>query len=205
MSSSNSLRRAVFIALFAALFVAFNSITISTGLSSLVPFTLQTMAVALIGAFIGGKDGFLSILLVNVLALIGLPLYRGQGGLAQVTGPTGGFIWMFPIAALIIGWLVTSILRSKASRHPVLAFALVLLVMETFGSLFVFVGGIPWMMHVTGFPLGKAMAVGCYPFLLTDLLKNTAAAAVTVALRSHLPVLRQQRRGAGGVATRQIV
>ncbi|SIQ28919.1 MULTISPECIES: biotin transporter BioY [unclassified Paenibacillus] len=194
LSSSQSLRRAVFIALFGALFVVFNAITISTGVSSLVPFTLQTMAVALVGAFIGGKDGFLSILLVNLLALAGLPLYRGHGGLAHMTGPTGGFIWFFPISALIIGLLVTAILRSKAGRHPAAAFALILVVMETFGSLFVYVGGIPWMMQVTGLPFDKAMAVGCYPFLLPDLLKNVAAAAITVALRSYLPVMRLKSR-----------
>ncbi|MCM3745927.1 biotin transporter BioY [Paenibacillus pasadenensis] len=193
MSSMSPLRRVVFIALFAALFVLFSAIQIQFGVSP-VPFTLQTMAVALAGAFLGPRDGFLSILLVYALAATGLPMIDGRGGLALFAGATAGFLWMFPICAFIIGLIVPRILQTIGARNKTLAFLLVLTVMEVVGSLLTYVGGIPWLMHVAGMSFEKAMVVGCYPYLLPDLLKNVVVAAAAIALRPYLPSLRLLRR-----------
>ncbi|KID42242.1 biotin transporter BioY [Fructilactobacillus fructivorans] len=72
-----------------------------------VPITLQSMGVMLQGSFLGKKNGFISSLLVVILVLIGLPvLSGGRGGLGILTGPTGGYFIIWPIAAFVIGYLV---------------------------------------------------------------------------------------------------
>ncbi|OXM16066.1 biotin transporter BioY [Paenibacillus herberti] len=192
MSSVSPLRRIVFIALFAALFVLFSSIQIQIGVSP-IPFTLQTMAVALAGAFLGARDGFLSIVLVYALTATGLPMIYGQGGLALLAGPTAGFLWIFPICAFIIGLIVPRILAGAGNRSYFMTFLLVFIVMEVVGSLMAYVGGIPWLMHAADLSFSSAMNGGCYPFLVPDLLKNIVAAAAAVALRSYLPSLRLLR------------
>ncbi|QJC52208.1 biotin transporter BioY [Paenibacillus albicereus] len=192
MPTVSPLRRIVFIALFAALFVVFSAIQIQLGFSP-VPFTLQTMAVALAASFLGARDSFLSLMLVYALTATGLPLIGYKGGLSLFAGPTAGFLWIFPACALLIGLIVPRLLARTAELGPVRTFLGTLIVMELFGSLLAYVGGIPWLMQATGMSFAKAMAGGCYPFLLPDLLKNIVAAAAAVALRSYLPSLRLLR------------
>ena len=71
-----------------------------------VPITLQTMGVMLAGSFLGKRLGFISMLLVVVIVLLGLPILSGgRGGLAVLTGPTGGFFIVWPFAAFLVGFL----------------------------------------------------------------------------------------------------
>ncbi|PLT46112.1 Substrate-specific component BioY of biotin ECF transporter [Paenibacillus pasadenensis] len=192
MPTVSPLRRIVFIALFAALFVVFSAVQIQIGISP-VPFTLQTMAVAIAGSFLGARDSFLSIALVYGLAATGLPLIRFQGGLSLFVGHTAGFLWVFPLCALLIGLIVPRLLVRLSGRSPVLTFLAVFAVLELLGSLLAYVVGIPWLMQATGLSFAEAMAAGCYPFLLPDLLKNVVAAGAAVALSAYLPSLRLLR------------
>ena len=73
-----------------------------------VPITLQTMGVMLAGSFLGKRLGFLSMLLVVVIVLLGVPILSGgRGGLAVLTGPTGGFFIVWPFAAFLFALTVT--------------------------------------------------------------------------------------------------
>ena len=46
------------------------------------------------------------MLLVVVIVLLGLPILSGgRGGLAVLTGPTGGFFIVWPFAAFLVGFL----------------------------------------------------------------------------------------------------
>ncbi len=75
-----------------------------------VPFTLQVMFVLLAGALLGAKKGAYSQLLYLALGITGLPVFAqtGEGGFgfAQLFGPTGGYLLAFPVAALVVGFLV---------------------------------------------------------------------------------------------------
>ncbi len=75
-----------------------------------VPFTLQTVAVLLAGAFLGAKKGAYSQLLYLALGVIGLPVFAqipdGAIGFARLFGPTGGYLLAFPLAAFITGYLI---------------------------------------------------------------------------------------------------
>ncbi|CAM3949417.1 biotin transporter BioY [Cohnella lubricantis] len=182
------IRGTVYTALFAALFVAFSSISISLGFSP-VPITLQTLAVMLAGGLLGPVFGFWSIAIVVLLTATGLPLLHGQGGLAVLYGFTGGFIWMFPFAALFIGWVSDWLFRGsrKLSRSQYVLLGLAIFI---FGVLLVYAGGVPWFAHKAGSSIGKALASACYPFLPGDLIKTIVAAALIGTLRPLVPGLR---------------
>lgn len=73
-----------------------------------VPYTLQTFVVLLAGGFLGMRNGFLSQVTYLAMGCAGLPVFAGGCfGPAILIGPTGGYLLAFPLAASIIGWLVT--------------------------------------------------------------------------------------------------
>lgn len=183
-----NVRGLVFTALFAALFVVFSHIRLTLGFSP-VPFTLQSLAIMLIGGLLGPRHGFFAILLVVFLTALGLPLIN-EGGWSAVTGRTAGFIWLFPVSAFLIGWFSRRI-RGKG----VVAYAGLVVVMEVFGSLLLYAGGVPWFAHVTGLSLGESFALAGAPFLLTDLLKALLAAGIVLSLRGMMPNLDGRAKG----------
>ena len=72
-----------------------------------VPITGQTLAILLVGAALGSRLGFLSLLAYLAEGAMGLPVFAGgTGGLAKILGPTGGFLLAFPLAAGLVGLLV---------------------------------------------------------------------------------------------------
>lgn len=185
--STDWIRRTVYTALFAALFVAFGSISIPLGFSP-VPITLQTLAVMLAGGLLGATYGFWSLAIVVLLTAVGLPLMQGHGGMAVIYGATGGFIWMFPFAALLIGW-VSDLLFRSSRRLTAFGYAVLAVSIFAFGVLLVYAGGVPWLAHYAHYSFGKAMSTGCYPFLIGDTIKTVAAVILIGALRPLVPGL----------------
>ncbi|GMX60350.1 biotin transporter BioY [Paenibacillus elgii] len=176
-----TLRGIVFSALFAALVVLFGFISIPLGFTP-VPITLQTLAVMLAGGLLGSRYGFLSMALIVVLTAIGFPLLHGTGGLSVLLGPTGGYVFMWPISALLIGWLLPRI-----RVRGIWGYAASFLVLELFGSLLLYVSGVPWLAYVTGMSLSKAMVAGCYPYLIGDAIKAAAATLIIASVRQVFP------------------
>ncbi|WP_051318386.1 biotin transporter BioY [Cohnella thermotolerans] len=192
--SAGWIRGTVYTALFAALFVAFSSISVPLVFSP-VPITLQTLAVMLAGGLLGPVYGFWSIAIVVILTAAGLPLLHGNGGLAVLYGPTGGYIWMFPFAALFIGWVSDRLFRGVRRLTPA-RFAILAVAVFAFGAILVYAGGVPWLAHKAHFSFGKAMATGCYPFLLGDTVKTVVATVAIGALRPLLPGFKTKGRSA---------
>lgn len=73
-----------------------------------VPLTLQTFFVILSGAFLGKRNGFMSMSLYLVMGIVGLPVYAGGGfGMHSLLGPTGGYLLAFPFASFLIGYVLS--------------------------------------------------------------------------------------------------
>ncbi len=92
----------VMIALFAAIIAALSQIQIPmpTG----VPATLQTLAVALCGYYLGAKKGTAAVLVYILLGAVGVPVFAGfKGGFACIGSLTGGFIYGFLAMAALCG------------------------------------------------------------------------------------------------------
>lgn len=193
MNFVRNTRALVFTACFSALFVLSSYLNIRIGLSP-VPISLENFVVMLAGAILGPLYGFFSIGLVLLLTALGLPIIHGSGGISLLIGPTGGFLWMFPFAALFIGFAAQ---RIRGSR--VFSLLLMFLAMEVFGSLLLYVSGVPWLAHAAKLSFQKAMTAGCYPFLPGDAVKAVIAASVAVTVRQVFPmhrILGKDRYGA---------
>ena len=185
------IRGIVFTALFAALFIAFSAIQIPLWFTP-IPITLQTLAVMLAGGLLGAAYGFWSIATVVLLTALGLPLLHGQGGLSVVFGATGGFIWMFPFAALLIGWVSDRLFRSGSKPNTSQIIVLVLAIIG-FGVILEYVSGVLWLAHKAQISISDALIGGCYPFLFGDGVKTVIATILIRALRPQLPALRPRQ------------
>jgi biotin transport system substrate-specific component len=128
-----------------------------------VPVTAQTFAVLLSGAVLGCRRGFLSQLVYLAEGAAGLPVFAGATGtILHLVAPSGGFLWSFPLAAALLGWLVEQgAARStwKLVGALVAADALILIVGST------------WLQFLFHVPYSQAWLLGFYPFLVTDVLK----------------------------------
>ena len=156
-----------------------------------VPVTAQTLGVMLAGSVLGARRGFLAVALFLVLVAIGLPLLSsGAGGLAPFAGPTAGYLFSWPIAAFVIGWLT----ERSWDRYNVLRGTLVNVVG---GIVVIYAVGVPVLKAVAGLPWGEALTAGALPFLPGDLFKAFVAAAVADVVRRSYPVIERPRRAAG--------
>jgi len=133
-----------------------------------VPMTMQTYVVLVLGAAYGWRLGTATVLLYLAQGALGLPVFAGTPerglGLAYMSGPTGGYLAGFVLAAAVTGWL--------AERGWTRSWGLTLVAMAI-GHAVIFVPGIGWMSALFGFD--KAVALGLAPFWAATLLKTLLA------------------------------
>lgn len=133
-----------------------------------VPYTLQTLVVLLAGAFLGARNGAVSQILYLTVGLLGLPVFSGGGmGLIRILGPTGGYLLAFPIAAAVVGYLVT---RRSGLVWSLLSMAA--------GLFLIFLSGTVQLYAVVFRDWGEAIGSGFLMFSWWDLLKLSAAATI---------------------------
>jgi biotin transport system substrate-specific component len=172
-----TVRGVVFSALFAALLVVLSYVNINLGFSP-VPITLSNMTIMLAGAMLGGFYGFFSMALVVVLTALGLPMWHGKGGIGLLAGPTGGFIVMYPVCALLVGLAASRIKGSGVASHLKMLFVTFVL-----GSLLLYVGGVPWLKVVANLSWNDALVAGFYPFLIGDFAKAVISTLIVLQVR----------------------
>ena len=134
-----------------------------------VPMTLQPLVVVLAGLWLGPIAGAGSMVLYLLAGAAGLPVFAPMGapGFARLLGPTGGYLWAYPVAALVAGLAAS---RRRDFVFRALAAAA--------GIAVIHVGGFLQLLFLTG-SAERAIALGATPFLLLDLLKVLAAAALS--------------------------
>jgi biotin transport system substrate-specific component len=133
-----------------------------------VPFTLQTLAVMLVGLGMGARLGILSQLTYLGAGLAGAPVFAGfVGGPAKLIGPTGGYLLAFVATAALLGWM-----SDRGWTKSVLGSALALAA----GSLLTLGLGTLWLGTQIG--LQKAVLVGFVPFVAIEALKAMIAIPV---------------------------
>ena len=143
-----------------------------------VPLTLQTLAVILIGLTLGPTLGFSAMVLYLAEGAMGLPVFspHGLGGVAQLLGPTAGFLFSYPLAAAVAGAVVRAI-RLNRSQTPAAILAGIA------ASAFIFAMGAGWLAHLLHLNPGAAWHMAVAPFLPGEVLKVTAAAGLYTSLR----------------------
>jgi biotin transport system substrate-specific component len=135
-----------------------------------VPITGQTFAVAATAAALGLRTGAAASFLYVGAGLVGLPVYAdGGSGWHAVSGASGGYLIGFIACALIVGWCGD---RGWTSSFSSTVGAMLL------GETVIYLFGLLWLRHSLHTPLEKTLEFGLYPFVVGDLLKVYAAAAV---------------------------
>lgn len=141
-----------------------------------VPITLQPVAILLVGAALGSKRGAFAAILYLLEGLGGLPVFANASfGPGVFAGPTAGYLFAFPAAAFVAGW-VSERKWGRSVRLTIVGMAVALATIH--------LGGWSWLAAVWGLGASKAFAVGVSPFLLGDVVK-LAIAATALPLAQH--------------------
>ena len=130
------LKGMVFAALFAALTGAVAWFKIPLPFTP-VPITLQTLMVLLSGAMLGAYYGALSMITYLILGAIGLPVFAGgSSGVAALLGPSGGYLFSYPVAAFVIGYMLQKKKLNAFIRYFSFAVILILTAVVAVDSIF---------------------------------------------------------------------
>ena len=130
-----------------------------------VPMTLQPLAVLMIAMLCGRNISVAAVSLYLFQGMIGIPVFAYGGGLPYLLGPTGGFLFGFLFASIIIGELAD---RGWGQ------FLVKSIVAMLIGLIVIYVCGIIQLSFLKGFDF--AIIYGLKPFILGDLYKLILAA-----------------------------
>lgn len=142
-----------------------------------VPFTLQTMVLAMLPLAVGGRTAVLSVALYLLLGTIGMPVFSGlSGGPAHLLGPTGGYLWGF-----LVGTALGEALRGALppGRGSDAACAGVMLLAS-------YAAGTAQLALVMGVSVPAALSMAVLPFVGPDVIKLAAGICAGRAVRGAL-------------------
>jgi biotin transport system substrate-specific component len=143
-----------------------------------IPTTLQTFAVFGTAAVLGARLAVTSQVLYLAAGAAGLPVFAdGKGGtdILTVASPlhaAGGYLYGFVLGALIVGFVCDRLGRGFYVTVPAMLVA----------SVVVYLPGLVWLHQAIPGPWtgsgGTVLHYGLWPFVLGDIAKILAAAAV---------------------------
>jgi biotin transport system substrate-specific component len=164
-------------ALIAALIAGTSWISIPFGP---VPVTLQTMLVLIAGLMLSPGWAAASMGLYLAIGAAGLPVFAGgQGGMAALAGPTGGFLIAFPIAAAAVSVVYRAAGGSDRGQARSIAAAAMAVVV---GEVVVSAIGVPWLMVQTKMSLIQSLGLALVPFIIPDAVKAVFAVGLSQAV-----------------------
>jgi biotin transport system substrate-specific component len=146
-----------------------------------VPLTLQPFAVLLTGLTLGSRRGLAALVLYLAEGVAGLPVFNplGPGGIAQLLGPTGGYLMSYPIAAFVAGYAAERLPVAERRLSP----ALDILFGALSAELVMFVGGALWFWTLTHYETKTILAMSVFPFLPGEAIKVAFASALALQWR----------------------
>jgi biotin transport system substrate-specific component len=134
-----------------------------------VPITLSDLAVLLVGLTLGPATAFAALVMYLAEGAMGLPVFNpGLGGVAQLFGPTGGYLMAYPFAAALAGWM--------SRRLPTLVGA-------GAASALIIASGVVWLTLYTHHSLTSAFYLGAAPFIPGQVAKVLAAAGIITSVK----------------------
>ena len=125
-----------------------------------VPVTLQTLVLLVMSMFLGWRGAVGATSLYLFQGAIGLPVFAHGGGFIILFGPTGGYLFGFLIASLVVGYLA----EKGWDKSVLLTFTSM-----TIGTLIIYLFGVIWLSYLKD--LNTALVFGLLPFITPDILK----------------------------------
>lgn len=185
--ASSPSRDIALVAAFAALISASAYIGAIPVGSAGVPITLQTLTVMLAGCILGPVRGFSAVTLYLALGAVGLPVFAGHSsGIGVFSGPSGGYLIAFPLAAALGGFLVKYVARERRTRAlvvfacSIIASIVIIHLLGIFGMKLYF--DVSWREAVT-YDL---------PFWIGDVVKTSLVAMIAAEVHRAFPQLLQR-------------
>ena len=132
-----------------------------------VPLTLQPVAVLLAGITLGSRRGAAAAALYLFEGLSGLPVFaQGHGGPVWLIAPTAGYLWSYPFASWLAGFVSergwgSSIVRAVSGMLAALGV--------------IYLGGWTWLSVLTD--ARAAWFTGVAPFIVADMIKIAIVAS----------------------------
>lgn len=146
-----------------------------------IPITLQTFAVALVGALLGVRKGLVAVAVYVLMGLVGLPVFSSfRAGAAVLFGPTGGYILGFFFLLLFPALAKHLPLRRAWARTGAFFSGMVV------GEVVCYAFGTVWFVLMYRCSLGYAISLCVLPYLLPDAVKFAVAAMLAVRLEKFL-------------------
>jgi biotin transport system substrate-specific component len=174
-ASSQRVRALVTAALLAALAAALGPLALPVGP---VPITFQTFFVVLAALLLPAPWAAGSMALYLALGAAGLPVFaKGAAGVAVVTGPTGGYIVGFIVAAGVASLVRTGLVKTGAASLAADVGGCIVLFTIVYGM------GTAWLAYSLNMSLAQAAAVGVVPFIVGDAVKAGVAIVIAQAVR----------------------
>ena len=152
---------------------------ISVTLPTAVPITLQTLAIYLIACLLTPTHAFYTVRCYLIMGAIGLPVFSHfNSGMGALLGPTGGFLFSFPIMALVMSTMIT---HDRSLKGHILAMIIGTAITYGLGSIY--------FMYTMKAALLSTLMTCVFPFLLGDALN--IAVSCMIALKLEKIVLRK--------------
>ena len=143
-----------------------------------VPITLVTLGLFLAGFLLPPRQALLCVLGYLLLGAVGLPVFSSmQGGIGVLVGVTGGYLWCYPLPAVLPALVLRgkdTLVLGKRRFAAVLGAACGLVVCYAVGTV--------WLSFVTEVPFSAALWSGVLPFIPFDAVKLAAAALLAPRL-----------------------
>jgi biotin transport system substrate-specific component len=142
-----------------------------------VPITGQVFAVVLAGVLLGKWGGVSQIMYIGI-GIMGVPWFAGlNSSLLYLTGPTGGYIIGFVLAAFFIGYMVDKYISSRNFSAM-----LGLMLFSTF--ILIYIPGLIQFYFWTGASIGiwELLTLCVIPFIAIDIIKAVIAAGIATSI-----------------------
>lgn len=168
------MKRPLKVLIFISLLAAILSITAPLSFNiGVVPITLATFTIYLIGGITKRLNGVSAVVLYIIIGIIGVPVFSNfRGGISVIIGPTGGFILSYIPMALIIS-LMTSINKGKIYWYYI-SMLIATIVCYLLGSI--------WFMLIMNVSFVDTLKICVLPFIVFDLVKIAIAGTVSYIL-----------------------
>ena len=147
-----------------------------------VQFTMQTFAVFLNVALLGGKKGSITVFVYILLGAVGVPVFAGfRGGIGVLVGNTGGYIVGFLCSALLM-WGMEKVMKKNTVSLAIQMVA---------GLILCYIFGTAWFMILYTKTIGSigllsVLGMCVFPFVIPDLLKIVLALFLQKRLAPHM-------------------
>lgn len=150
---------------------------ISLPMPSGMPITVQVFGATLIGAVLGWRLGLLATVTYILIGAVGMPVFANfRGGVGSLVGPTGGYIWSWPLMVVLCG------IRPKTGS-PRINMALTLFFSLLGLAVSEIIGGLQWAAMAGNMSVGAVFSYAMVAFIPKDIILTVIAVFVSIPIR----------------------